>query len=111
LPAASAGVLVFGGINQLTTAVDNLIDLFTLVSDDGNSATVEQNPLLIIDLQIFQRKLQQYYLSVGPTTAAFLGNLYGRARHASNAAAATKIIYYPQQRVIATIQGGAPAPF
>jgi lysophospholipase L1-like esterase len=116
LPAASAGQLnqLFGGINQLTTAIGQPNRFVTLVSDDGNSATVEQNPLLIIDESLPNLSAQITAIltpSVGPATAAFLGNLYGRARHASNAAATKDYILLTARGVIATIQGGAPAPF
>lgn len=116
LPAASAGQLnqLFGGINQLTTAIGQPNRFATLVADDGNSATVEQNPLLIIDESLPNLSVQITAVltpAVGPTTAAFLGNLYGRARHARNITASKDYILLTARGVIGTIQSGVPAPF
>lgn len=116
LPAASAGQLnqLFGGINQLTTAIGQPNRFATLVADDGNSATVEQNPLLIIDESLPNLSVQITAVltpAVGPTTAAFLGNLYGRARHARNTAGSKDYILLTARGIIGTTQAGAPAPF
>lgn len=116
LPAASAGQLnqLFGGINQLTTAIGQPNRFAVLVADDGNAATAEKNPLLIIDESLPNLSAQITAVltpAVGAPTAAYLGNLYGRARHAKNTPESRDYIVLPAQSVIGTIQAGAPSPF
>lgn len=48
--------------------------------------------------------------ALGATTAAFVGNLYGRARHAKGTGTRDYILL-TAQTVIGTTQSGAPAPF
>ena len=115
LPAASAAQLnqLFGAINQITTAIGQPSRFVTIVADDNNSATVESNPLLIVDESL--PNLSAYITgaltpSLGATTAAYVGNLYGRARHAKNTGARDYILLTAQS-VIGTTQSGAVAPF
>ena len=117
LPPANAAQLnqLFGGINSVLT-MNGLPKRFaTLVADDGNAATTENNPLLIID-EILPNLSAQITAAltpqVGAATAAFLGNLYGQARHATNISAANRdYIVLPARGSIGTIQTGAPSPF
>lgn len=116
LPPASAGQLnqLFGGINQLTTAIGQPNRFVTLVADDGNSATTENNPLLINDDSLPNLSAQITAVltpALGAPTAAYVGNLYGRARHASNATASKDYILLTARGVIGTTQAGAPSPF
>ena len=116
LPPASAAQLnqLFGGINQITTALTQPNRFAVLVSDDGNSATIEKNPLLIIDESLPNLSVQitaALTPAVGPATAAYLGSIYGRARHASNAPESRDYIVLTAQSVIGSTQPGAPAPF
>ena len=116
LPAASAGQLnqLFGGINQITTALGQPSRFAVLVADDGNPATTESNPLLILDESLPNLSAQITAVlspAVGPTTAAYLGSIYGRARHARNAAANKDYILLTARGVIGTNQTGAPSPF
>ncbi|MFZ4680682.1 MAG: G-D-S-L family lipolytic protein, partial [Flavobacterium sp.] len=92
LPAANAGQLnqLFGAINQITTALAQPSRFVVLASDDGNPATTEKNPLLIVDESL--PNLAPYITGaltpvLGAQTAGYLGNLYGRARHARNTVA------------------------
>jgi hypothetical protein len=122
LPAASAAQLnqLFGAINQITTALGQPNRFVTIAADDNNPATTEKNPLLIADESL--PNLATYITgaltpALGAATASYVGNLYGRARHASNVAATTttaaKIDYIllTAQSVIGTTQSGAPSPF
>lgn len=115
LPAASAAQLnqLFGAINQITTALGQPNRFSTIVADDNNPATTEKNPLLINDETL--PNLATYITgaltpALGATTAAYVGNLYGRARHAKGTGARDYILL-TAQTVIGTTQSGAPAPF
>lgn len=116
LPAASAGQLnaLFGGINSALTGASLPTRFVTLVADDGNSATVEANPLLIVDeslINISSQITTALTPVVGPTTAAYLGSIYGQARHASGAAASRDYVLLTARTIIGTTQAGAPSPF
>jgi len=115
LPAASAAQLnqLFGAINQITTTLNQPSRFSTLVADDNNAATTEKNPLLIVDESL--PNLATFITgaltpTLGATTAAFLGNLYGRARHAKGTGSRDYILL-TAQTVIGTTQSGVPAPF
>jgi hypothetical protein len=116
LPAASAGQLnaLFGGINSALTGAGLPTRFVTLVADDGNPATVEANPLLIRDeslINISSQITTALTPVVGPTTAAYLGSIYGQARHASGAAASRDYVLLTARTIIGTTQAGAPSPF
>jgi len=116
LPAANAGQLnlLFGAVNQITTAIGQPNRFQTLVADDGNAATVENNPLLIQDESLVDLSAaitNALTPVLGPTTATFVGGLYGRARHASSAASSRDYILLSARGVIGTTTTSAPAPF
>ncbi len=116
LPTASAAQLnqLFGAINQITTALGQPNRFATIVADDNNPATTEKNPLLINDESL--PNLSTYITgaltpALGAATAGYVGNLYGRAKHASNVPATRDYILLTAQSVIGTTQAGAPSPF
>lgn len=116
LPAASAGQLnaLFGGINSALTASSLPTRFVTLLADDGNTATVEANPLLIRDESLINISAQitaALTPAVGAATAAYLGSIYGQARHASNATATRDYVLLTARTIIGTLQTGAPSPF
>ena len=116
LPPANATQLnqLFGGINQALTASGLPTRFVTLKADDGNPATVETNQLLIKDESLVNIATQITAVltpTLGAPTAAYLGSIYGQARHASSAPATKDYILLTAKSVIATIQAGAPAPF
>lgn len=117
LPTASAAQLnqLFGAINQIAAAGGLPSRFATLVADDGNASTVESNPLLIVDetLPNLATSITAVLTpTLGAPTAGFLGNLYGRARHAKNTPATAKdYILLSARGVIGTTQTGAPSPF
>jgi hypothetical protein len=90
LPAANATQLnqLFGAINQITKAIGAADRFVVLSADDNNPATIDKtNPLLIIDETLPNLSVQitgALNSTLGPQTAAFVGNLYGQARHARN---------------------------
>ena len=116
LPAASAGQLnqLFGAVNQITTVLGQPSRFAVLASDDGNPATTEKNPLLIVDESL--PNLAPYITGaltsvLGPQTAGYLGNLYGRARHARNTVGDRDYILLTARGVIGTTQPSVPASF
>jgi lysophospholipase L1-like esterase len=116
LPSANAASLnqLFGGINAALTAAGLPTRYATLVADDGNSATVENNPLLIVDESLIDISAQITAALTpvyGGATAAFLGNLYGRTRHAVKTSTSRDYILLTARGVIGTTTASAPAPF
>lgn len=116
LPAASAAQLnqLFAGINAALTGAGLPTRFATLAADDGNSSTVEANPLLIKDESLINISAQITAVltpALGGPTAGYVGALYGQARHASNAVASRDYILLTARGVIGTTQAGAPAPF
>jgi lysophospholipase L1-like esterase len=116
LPSANASSLnqLFGGINAALAGASLPPRFVTLLADDGNPATVEANPLLIVDESLpnistqITSALTPLY---GVPTATFLGNLFGRARHASNTAASRDYILLTARGIIGTTTASAPPPF
>lgn len=123
LPAASAAQInqICGAINQINAAMGEPARFATLTADDGNPATVEAtNPLLIVDESLTNIAPQITAVltpALGAQTAAFLGNMYGRARHAKNLKPTdagypfTDYVLLPTRAMIGTTQAGVPAPF
>lgn len=116
LPPASAAQLnqLFGGINAALASFGQPARFQTLVADDGNSATVEANPLLIKDESLINISAQitaALTPVLGAPTATYVGSIYGQARHASNAAGSRDYILLPARSIIGTTQSGAPSPF
>jgi hypothetical protein len=105
---------IFGLIN-VALASNGLPARFQpLVADDGNSSTIETNPLLIVDeslSNISSLIVTALTPSLGPATANYFATVYGLARHASNVASSRDYILLPANSVIGTTQTGAPAPF
>ena len=120
-PSAEAAQLnmLFGAINQITTAMSLPNRFVTISTDDNNPSTVEPtNPLLIVDETLTDLSAQitgALTPVVGGPTATYLGNLYGRARHAKNVVGGDRdFILLPTRALITppnNIQPGVPAPF
>ena len=116
LPPTSAGQLnqLFGGINAALTASGLPTRFVTLVADDSNPATTEKNPLLIKDESLINISAQitaALTPTLGAGTAAYLGSIYGQARHAKNTLPNKDYILLTARTIIGTTQTGAPAPF
>ncbi len=78
---------LFGGINAALAANSLPSRFSTIVADDGNPSTVEANPLLIVDESLINISTQITAALTplyGPAGAAFIGSLYGQARHSRN---------------------------
>lgn len=119
LPAANVTSLnqLFGGINAALAAVGLPARFVTLIADDNNPATTESNPLLIID-ETLPNISAQITSALSPTfgpAAAFLGNQYGRARHAVSTGTARDYILLTTAGLIRptpsgnNIEAGIPA--
>ena len=116
LPASNTNQLnqIFGLINVALASNAMPTRFLPLVADDGNSSTVENNPLLILDeslSNISSLIVTALTPSLGSTTANYIATIYGRARHASNVASSRDYILLPAKSVIGTIQTSATAPF
>lgn len=117
LPAASSGQLnlIFGGINQITTAMSMPSRFKVLTTDDGNAATIEAtNPLLIIDESLPNLSAQitgALTPVLGAATAGFVGSIYGQARHASSVDGTKDFILLPTRSLIAGTEPAVPSPF
>lgn len=116
LSPTQAGQLnfLFGGINSALAGASLPARFATIVADDGNPATTEANPLLIVDETLPNISAQITAAltgALGATTAAYVGGLYGQARHASNAPASRDYIVLLARTIIGTTQAGAPASF
>jgi hypothetical protein len=116
LPASNTNQVnqIFGLIN-VALASNGLPARFQpLVADDGNSSTIETNPLLIVDeslSNISSLIVTALTPSLGPATANYFATVYGFARHASNVASSRDYILLPAKSVIGTTQTSATAPF
>lgn len=116
LPEANATSLnqLFGGINAALAGAGLPSRYVTLMADDGNPATVEANPLLIVDESLINISAQITAALTpvyGAPTAAFLGNLFGQTRHASNATGSRDYILLTARGLIGSTTTAAPAPF
>ena len=117
IPAASSAQLnqLFGAINQITAAMTLPSRFVSLVSDDGNPATIEpNNPLLIVDESLPNISAQitaTLTPLLGAAQATFVGNLYGQARHARKTAGDRDYILLTTSSIIGTPQTGVPSPF
>ncbi len=117
LPPANVTTLnqLFGGINLALAGAGLPSRFVPLVADDGNPATIESNPLLILDEALPNISAQITAAlsgTFGVPTATFLGGLYGRARHAKNTPVTSRdYILLSAGGLIGTLQAGAPAPF
>ncbi len=109
---------LFGVVNQVTKTL-NLPNRFEVISeDDNNPNTIEKtNPLLIVDetLVDLSGPIRDNLAPVlGLQTATFLGNLYGRARHAKNNIAGRDYILLSTSSIIAppnNVEPNVPSDF
>ena len=116
VPASNTNQLnqIFGLINVALASNGQPTRFLPLVADDGNSSTVENNPLLILDeslSNISSLIVTALTPSLGSTTANYIATIYGRARHASNVTSSRDYILLPAKSVIGTTQTSATAPF
>jgi hypothetical protein len=116
LPSSSAASLnqVFAGINAALAGAGLPARFVTLVADDGNAATTESNPLLIVDETLPNISAQitgALTGTFGTPTATFIGGLLGQARHAVGTGTSRDYILLTTRSIIGTTQSGIPSPF
>ncbi len=120
LPAAQSGPLnqLFSVINQIAAGANQPSRFVTITTDDNNPATTEAtNPLLIVDetlvdLSVYiKNALSPTY---GVPLATYLGNQYGKARHAKNTSSGRDFILLTASSLIKppnNIEASAQSPF
>ena len=111
VPLSAAQV---GQLNPLFTAMNNMLAFAGQPARFQTLTESSTNPLLIADEMLAFDATALYtggFTQAGypAATAAFLGNLYGKARHASNAAATKDYILLTARGVIGATQPGYPA--
>jgi lysophospholipase L1-like esterase len=116
VPASNTNQLnqIFGLINVALASNGQPTRFLPLVADDGNSSTVENNPLLIFDeslSNISSLIVTALTPSLGSTTANYIATIYGKARHASNVTSSRDYILLTAKSVIGATQTSATAPF
>lgn len=116
LPVASAAQLnqLFSAINQIAVAAGLPSRFNTLVVDDNNAATTENNPLLISDetLPNLASPIATALTPLlGASTAALVGGLYGKTRHAKSTVPSDRDYVLLTARSIIGTLTSAPAPF
>ena len=109
---------LFGGINAALAAAGLPARFETLIADDGNPVTVENNPLLLVDetLPPIANQIAAALTPLfGAAGAGFLGNQYAQARHAKSATGDRDYILLTTAALIRptpvgnNIQAGIPA--
>lgn len=106
---------LFGGINAALAANSLPSRFSTILADDGNPSTKESNPLLIVDESLVNISTQITAALTplyGPAGAAYVGNLYGQARHARNTTGDSDYILLTTRSLISppnNIQPGIPS--
>jgi hypothetical protein len=103
-----------GQLTPLFTAMNNMLAFAGQPARFQTLTASSTNPLLIADEMLAFDATALYtggFTQAGypAATAAFLGNLYGKARHASNAAASKDYILLTARSVIGATQPGYPA--
>jgi hypothetical protein len=103
-----------GQLNPLFAAMNNMLAFAGQPARFQTLTVSSTNPLLIADEMLAFDATALFtggFTQAGypAATAAFLGNLYGKARHASNAAATKDYILLTARGVIGATQPGYPA--
>jgi hypothetical protein len=103
-----------GQLNPLFKAMNDMLAFAGQPARFQTLTVSSKNPLLISDEMLAYDATALYtggFTQAGypPATAAFLGNLYGKARHASNAVASRDYILLTAGVSIGTSQPGYPA--
>ena len=106
---------LFGGINAALTSNGLPTRFSTILADDGNSSTIEANPLLIFDeslINISSQITAALTPLYGTAGATYIGNLYGQVRHARNTVGDSDYILLSTRGLITppnNIQPGIPS--
>ena len=111
LDAATAAQLnggLLGPVDAILTALGQPDRLVALTASSTNPLLIKDESLVNYSAQITGALIAN---NVPAAQAGLMGNLYGQARHASNATASKDYILLNARGVIGTTQAGVPAPF
>ena len=111
LSAAQVGQLnpLFGAMNSMLAAAGQPARFQTLTASSTNPLLITDEMLAYDATALFTAAFQGAPFNYPAATAGFLGNLYGKARHASNAAASRDYILLTAGATIGTTKAGYPA--
>ncbi len=99
---------LWGGLNAILASVNQPARFQTLTVSSTNPLLIADDMLAYDATALFTAALQGAPFNFPPATAGFLGNLYGRARHASGAVATRDYVILLEAGKIGTIQPGFP---
>lgn len=111
LNATQVGQLnpLFGAMNSMLAAAGQPARFQTLAASATNPLLIADEMLAFDATALFTTAFQGAPFNYPAATAGFLGNLYGKARHASNAAASKDYILLTARSLIGATQPGYPA--
>jgi hypothetical protein len=111
LSAAQIGQLnpLFGAMNAMLAAAGQPARFQTLTASSSNPLLIADEMLAFDATSLFTTAFQGAPFNYPIQQAAFLGSLYGKARHASNAAATRDYIVLTASGTIGTTKAGYPA--
>ena len=111
LNATQVGQLnpLFGAMNSMLAAAGQPARFQTLAASATNPLLIADEMLTFDATALFTTAFQGAPFNYPAATAGFLGNLYGKARHASNAAASKDYILLTARSLIGATQPGYPA--
>ena len=100
---------LFGALNSILAAASQPARFQTLKASSTNPLLIADEMLAYDATTLFTNALQGAPFNYPQATAAFLGNLYGKARHATNTATARDYILLSAGGTIGATQPGYPA--
>ena len=111
LNATQVGQLnpLFGAMNSMLAAAGQPARFQTLAASATNPLLIADEMLAFDATALFTAAFQGAPFNYPAATAGFLGNLYGKARHASNATASKDFILLTARSLIGATQPGYPA--
>ncbi|MEZ7499316.1 G-D-S-L family lipolytic protein [Flavobacterium sp. Arc3] len=110
LNASQVGALnpLFGAMNSMLASVGQSARFQALTVSSSNPLLIADEMLAYDATALFTAAFQAAPFKYPAATAGFLGNLYGKARHASNAAATRDYILLTAGGLIGTTKAGYP---
>ena len=100
---------LFGAMNSMLAAAGQTARFQTLTASSSNPLLIADEMLAYDATALFTAAFQGAPFNYPAPTAGFLGNLYGKARHASNASATRDYILLTAGATIGATQPGYPA--
>lgn len=100
---------LFGAMNSMLAAAGQSARFQTLTASSTNPLLIADEMLTYDATALFTAAFQGAPFNYPVSTAAFLGGLYGKARHASNQASSKDYILLTASGLIGTTQPGYPS--